>query len=238
MALRLARSLLAQKKAQEAFDVLETQLAREMHPPVLLFYLKTLHEAGKTREARLYLQRLRNDRPAGFRPDTRAKLARWEADLSVLLDHPVGAVRAYRQALLGDRENFELWNDLALAMRLRKRPDRADRSFAWAHRLSPRHFAPLLNRLELALERGDTALAKELATTLENVSAPARVLERAREVATAVREPAAAGPNGTTVTRSATLLKLRRGASYVSFNTMLRGIHEVDERHAGDAQQP
>jgi predicted Zn-dependent protease len=186
IAIALANTLFNQEKDQDARQVLEEQLAREVYSPVLHLYLKSQREAGNASGARNFLRRLRRELAPNLRNKSRAELARWDAELSILLGDPVGAIMAYHEALIIDKENFELWNDLALAFKLADRPKRADKAFARASRINADHYAPLINRLELALEQGNISLAKELAVNLQNIPLPLQVQERADQIIRAI----------------------------------------------------
>jgi Flp pilus assembly protein TadD len=178
MAVEWANALLAQGKVAEARGILERQLQRAIHPPALRLYLQIQKETGELAAARDFLRSLRNDDSLYFREEDRAALTRWEAELSALLGDRVGAVRAYEDALLLQADDFQLWNDYGLALKRIRQLDHADTAFARASQLNPAHYAPVINRLELALERNDFALARNLANQLRGIYAPHEVRER------------------------------------------------------------
>ena len=155
---------------------------------MLHLYLRSQREAGNAGEARDFIRDLRRNHAYKFKKDKRAELARWEAELSMILDDPVGALCAYRDALYLDEENFELWNDFALVKKRLGRFDHADQAFARAAEINPQHFAPLINRLELAIEMEDFSLARDLVKQLETMSIPPQAQERLEEISNKINQ--------------------------------------------------
>ncbi len=189
MAVEWANALLAQGKVAEARGILERQLQRAIHPPALRLYLQIQKETGELAAARDFIHRLRNDDSLYFRKEDRAALARWEAELSTLLGDRVGAAVAYEDALLLEADDFQLWNDYGLALKRIRQLDRADAAFARASQLNPAHYAPLTNRLELAIDRNKPVLARKLAEQLRGIPVPNEVRERLNQLERELSQP-------------------------------------------------
>ncbi|GAB4326524.1 MAG: hypothetical protein Kow0059_22920 [Candidatus Sumerlaeia bacterium] len=190
-ALDLAQILLSAGRPMPAAAVLEEQLNRQIHPEVLHLYLKIERESGRPRRARDFLAALRRDTTLKVHPGSRAELARWEAELSALMGDPIRALTAYQEALTLDPGNFELWNDYGLTLKALHNFRRAAAAFDRAMALAPMHFAPVMNRLELAIAQGDEELARRLSGALWSMDLPPAVGERlkALESGSADRPP-------------------------------------------------
>jgi tetratricopeptide (TPR) repeat protein len=177
-AISLAKYLQGLGDVDGALGIMRTQLARAAYPPLLHLYLAFESDAGRTGEARRFLSELRRNPPSNLRTWALGRLARWEAELSMLLEDWKRAVDDYETALAISPSDFQLWNDYALSLKKDERLEEADAAFARAVELNPEHFVPAINRLELALTRNQTALARRLLAKIDGMAVPPEAAAR------------------------------------------------------------
>lgn len=180
-AAKLCKFYIAQKREEEALRIMETQLNKALYPPLLHMYLKMEKEQGRTKEARIFLSQLRENLPF-LKRKSKGELARWEAELSTLMNDMAWAKKAYRLSLLYDPENYQVWNDYGLVLKSLGYYERADKAFSHSIELKTDNFIPVFNRLELALDRKDFALAKTLLEKLKSLKIPEEAVKRMQEI--------------------------------------------------------
>jgi O-antigen ligase/tetratricopeptide (TPR) repeat protein len=180
-AIKLGKFYVSLKRQEEATRIMESQLKKALYPPLLHVYLKLEKEQGRTKEARTFLSQLRENLPF-LKRKSRGELARWEAELSTLMNDMGWAKKAYRLSLLYDPDNYQVWNDYGLVLKNLKYYERSEKAFVRSIALKTDNFIPVFNRLELALDRRDFVLAKDLIKNLKTLKIPPEAVKRMEEI--------------------------------------------------------
>lgn len=180
--MKISKFYVSRKQPEKALKIMENQLNRALYPPLLHLYLRLEKEQGRTKEARIFLSELRENLPF-LKRKSKGELARWEAELSTLVNDMGWAKKAYRLSLLYDPDNYQVWNDYGLVLKSLGYYERADKAFVRSAALKQDNFIPIFNRLELAMDQRDFKLAKTLLEKLKKLKIPEAAEKRMQEIA-------------------------------------------------------
>lgn len=183
IALRLAGYFEKVGDDESAERVMMEQMNRNVSAELLHAYLKFENQRGRTREARDFLSELQETTNAPLKQDTRAELARWEGELSFLLEEWVPALVAYQRAIRLRPKDHKLWNDYGLVLKRLQQFSRAERAFRTAEALAPEgEPGPTFNLLDLAIRRGDNESVVNLVAKLRAYNLSQSALARLQAV--------------------------------------------------------